>query len=130
MSTCASSTKGRSAEARSSLKRRKGVRNAVGNTPMVELPNLSPMPFIACALKVSQRMERGNIVCVLADAGWKYLSSELWTKEYDDLDMKVEGMVWWQQFVRPPAHPIWYTTAICSEWLGPHVYRTGNGHPG
>ena len=50
---------------------------------------------IACALRVAQRMERGNIVCLLADGGWKYLSSGLWTKDYEELQPEVEGKVWW-----------------------------------
>ena len=50
---------------------------------------------IACALKVAQRMERGNIVCLLADGGWKYLSTGLWNRSYADLEPEVEGKVWW-----------------------------------
>jgi len=48
------------------------------------------------ALKVAERLERGNIVCLLADGGWKYLSTGLWLKSYDDLRPEdVEGKVWW-----------------------------------
>jgi len=50
---------------------------------------------VACALRVAQRMERGNIVCLLADGGWKYLSTGLWNKSYADLEGEVEGKVWW-----------------------------------
>ena len=50
---------------------------------------------IACALRVAQRMERGNIVCLLADSGWKYLSTGLWNKSYAELESEVEGKVWW-----------------------------------
>ncbi|MEE8442131.1 MAG: cysteine synthase family protein [Dehalococcoidia bacterium] len=50
---------------------------------------------VACALRVAQRMERGNIVCLLADGGWKYLSTGLWSKTYADLEADVEGKVWW-----------------------------------
>lgn len=50
---------------------------------------------VACALRVAQRMERGNIVCLLADGGWKYLSTGLWSKTYADLEVEVEGKVWW-----------------------------------
>lgn len=32
------------------------------------------------ALKVANEMEEGNIVVVLADGGWKYLSLDFWTK--------------------------------------------------
>ncbi len=48
------------------------------------------------ALRVAQRMERGNLVALLADGGWKYLSTSLWTKEYEQLKAEdVEGKVWW-----------------------------------
>ncbi|MBI2170676.1 MAG: cysteine synthase family protein [Chloroflexi bacterium] len=50
---------------------------------------------VACALKVAHRLDKGNIVCLLADAGWKYLSTGLWTKSYSDLEMEVQGKVWW-----------------------------------
>ena len=50
---------------------------------------------IAAALKVASRLDEANIVCLLADGGWKYLSTGLWTKEYDELRMEVEGKVWW-----------------------------------
>ncbi len=47
------------------------------------------------AQKVAERMERGHIVCLLADGGWKYLSTELWTANYDDLAEQVEAKIWW-----------------------------------
>lgn len=50
---------------------------------------------VACALKLARRIDKGNIVCLLADGGWKYLSTGLWTKSYEDLEMEVEGKVWW-----------------------------------
>ena len=56
---------------------------------------ISSGAVVACALRVAQRIERGNIVCLLADGGWKYLSSGLWSKEYDEIEFEVEGRVWW-----------------------------------
>ena len=50
---------------------------------------------VASALKVARRLEKGNIVCLLADAGWKYLSTNLWTKEYSDLQEELESKLWW-----------------------------------
>ena len=38
---------------------------------------------------------RGNIVCLLADGGWKYLSTHLWTTDYDDLPEDIDDKVWW-----------------------------------
>jgi cysteine synthase B len=48
------------------------------------------------ALKVAQRMERGNVVLLFADNGWKYLGTNLWlsppeASEGEDLD----DTIWW-----------------------------------
>ncbi len=32
------------------------------------------------AIKIANEMEEGNIVAILADGGWKYLSLDFWTK--------------------------------------------------
>ena len=50
---------------------------------------------VASALKVARRLEKGNIVWLLADAGWKYLRTNLWTKEYSDLQEELESKLWW-----------------------------------
>ncbi len=50
---------------------------------------------IRTAQRVAARMERGKIVVLLADGGWKYLSTNLWTKEYEDLPEDIESKVWW-----------------------------------
>ncbi len=47
------------------------------------------------ALRQAERMEKGNIVCLLADGGWKYLSTSLWTKDYELLEQDVQGKIWW-----------------------------------
>ena len=47
------------------------------------------------ALKMAQRMEKGNIVCLLADGGWKYLSTGLWTKDYGEMEEEAKGKIWW-----------------------------------
>jgi len=41
---------------------------------------LSSGAVIHQAIKVAGEMDEGNIVAVLADAGWKYLSLDFWTK--------------------------------------------------
>ncbi|GBD11120.1 O-phosphoserine sulfhydrylase [bacterium HR23] len=50
---------------------------------------------VAVAKRLAARMERGNIVCLCADGGWKYLSTSLWTREYPALEPEVRGKVWW-----------------------------------
>ena len=47
------------------------------------------------AIKQAERMESGDIVCLLADGGWKYLSTSLWTKDYDQLATESKGKIWW-----------------------------------
>jgi cysteine synthase len=41
---------------------------------------LSSGAVVHQAIKVAGNMDKGNIVAVLADAGWKYLSLDFWTK--------------------------------------------------
>ena len=50
---------------------------------------------LAAALRVANRIDRGDIVCLFADGGWKYLSTGLWTRDFADLEREVEGKVWW-----------------------------------
>jgi [CysO sulfur-carrier protein]-thiocarboxylate-dependent cysteine synthase len=47
------------------------------------------------AQRVAQRMERANIVLLLADGGWKYLSTDLWNIDYEDLPEDLDEKVWW-----------------------------------
>ncbi|MGI8553902.1 MAG: PLP-dependent cysteine synthase family protein [Dehalococcoidia bacterium] len=47
------------------------------------------------AQRVAARLESGKIVLILADAGWKYLSTSLWTKDYSDLPDDIDRKVWW-----------------------------------
>ena len=50
---------------------------------------------VYAALRQAERMERGNILCLLADGGWKYLSTSLWTKDYEELAKEAKGKIWW-----------------------------------
>ena len=56
---------------------------------------ISSGAVLACALKVAQGMTKGNIVCLLADGGWKYLSTELWTKDFYEIEKNMQGKSWW-----------------------------------
>jgi len=57
---------------------------------------ISSGAVILTAQRVAERMKRGNIVVLLADGGWKYLSTNLWTKTYEELKPEeIEGKVWW-----------------------------------
>ncbi len=51
---------------------------------------------VRAAIKASERLEgEQHIVCLLADGGWKYLSSNLWTTEWEDQPGDVETKIWW-----------------------------------
>jgi cysteine synthase B len=47
------------------------------------------------ALRVASTMERGKIVVLLADGGWKYLSEDLWTRDLDTLEDELEDTLLW-----------------------------------
>jgi cysteine synthase B len=47
------------------------------------------------AARLAAKNTEANIVCLFADGGWKYLSTGLWTKAYDELKSMVEGKIWW-----------------------------------
>lgn len=47
------------------------------------------------ALRVAASMQRGKIVVILADGGWKYLSEDLWTRELDELEDDLEAKILW-----------------------------------
>ena len=50
---------------------------------------------IYAAMKQAEKMEDGTLVCLLADGGWKYLSTSLWTKDYEQLERESKGKIWW-----------------------------------
>jgi cysteine synthase B len=50
---------------------------------------------IHCAVRLAHRMERGTIVCILCDGGWKYMSLGVWFKEFPALGENVQSHIWW-----------------------------------
>lgn len=47
------------------------------------------------ALRVAATMERGKLVVILADGGWKYLSEDLWTRDLDTLEDELGDTLLW-----------------------------------
>jgi [CysO sulfur-carrier protein]-thiocarboxylate-dependent cysteine synthase len=50
------------------------------------------------AQRVAQRLSAGgggDVVCLLPDGGWKYLSTGAWTQELDAAESQVEDVLWW-----------------------------------
>lgn len=56
---------------------------------------ISSGSVVCCATKLAEKMDKGNIVCLLADGGWKYLSTSLWTSDFADVKDSVEHKIWW-----------------------------------
>jgi cysteine synthase B len=50
---------------------------------------------LAVAVRVGRDMTSGSIVVLLADAGWKYLSADLWTRDLDELEDELDGSLLW-----------------------------------
>jgi [CysO sulfur-carrier protein]-thiocarboxylate-dependent cysteine synthase len=47
------------------------------------------------ALRVADSMQKGKIVVLLADGGWKYLSEDLWTRDLQTLEDNLEAKILW-----------------------------------
>ncbi len=47
------------------------------------------------ARRIAERADSGDVVCVLADGGWKYLSTEAWAEDPEQAAKKVSETLWW-----------------------------------
>jgi cysteine synthase B len=47
------------------------------------------------AQRVAAELDRGDVVCLLADGGWKYLSLEAWASELERAEKHVAESLWW-----------------------------------
>jgi cysteine synthase B len=56
---------------------------------------LSSGAVLHAARRVAESLEHGDVVCLLADGGWKYLSTEAWTADIDDAAKRVGETLWW-----------------------------------
>jgi cysteine synthase B len=59
---------------------------------------ISAGAVISVARRTAERMSAqggGDVVCLLADGGWKYLSTGAWTQELDLAESQVEDVLWW-----------------------------------
>jgi cysteine synthase len=50
---------------------------------------------IHVARRAAERMDRGKVVALLADGGWKYLSTGLWTRPMAEVREDVRKGTWW-----------------------------------
>ncbi len=56
---------------------------------------ISSGAVLKVAVRAADRLESGNVVALLADGGWKYLSTELWSRDYDETPEETQGTIWW-----------------------------------
>jgi [CysO sulfur-carrier protein]-thiocarboxylate-dependent cysteine synthase len=56
---------------------------------------ISSGAVVHVAQRVAERIDRGDIVCLLADGGWKYLSTEAWATELEQAEKRVAETLWW-----------------------------------
>jgi cysteine synthase B len=46
-------------------------------------------------LRVASELDHGDVVCLLADGGWKYLSTQAWAPELERAEKNVSETLWW-----------------------------------
>jgi cysteine synthase B len=47
------------------------------------------------AQRIAAELAAGEIVCLLADGGWKYLSTEAWAPDLETAEKGVAESLWW-----------------------------------
>jgi cysteine synthase len=47
------------------------------------------------AQRIANELDEGDVVCLLADGGWKYLSTHAWSPDLAVAEKGVEGSLWW-----------------------------------
>jgi cysteine synthase B len=56
---------------------------------------ISSGAVLHAARRVAADLDRGDVVCLLADGGWKYLSTEAWGGDLDRAAKRVGETLWW-----------------------------------
>ncbi len=56
---------------------------------------ISSGAVVYAARRIAERLETGDIVCLLADGGWKYLSTRAWDRDAETAEKRVEETLWW-----------------------------------
>ncbi len=61
---------------------------------------ISSGAVLHAAVRIAGRLERGNVVLIFADGGWKYLRTALWASDGDDDDIDMsedplDDILWW-----------------------------------
>jgi cysteine synthase len=56
---------------------------------------ISSGAVLHAALRVAATLDSGDLVCLFADSGWKYLSLGVWSRSLDEAIESVRDKVWW-----------------------------------
>ena len=56
---------------------------------------ISSGAVVYVAQRIAQEIDEGDIVCLLPDGGWKYLSTEAWAEDLATAEKGVAGSLWW-----------------------------------
>ena len=56
---------------------------------------ISSGAVIHVARRIAAELESGDVVCLLADGGWKYLSTDAWAAELEQAEKSVAEALWW-----------------------------------
>jgi cysteine synthase B len=56
---------------------------------------ISSGAVIHVAQRIAREIDEGDVVCLLADGGWKYLSLEAWSEDLEVAQKGVEESLWW-----------------------------------
>jgi cysteine synthase B len=60
---------------------------------------ISSGAVLHAAMRAAGRIDRGNVVMIFADAGWKYLDTDLWRASHDDAandpEDPLDDILWW-----------------------------------
>ncbi|HEX8100836.1 MAG TPA: pyridoxal-phosphate dependent enzyme, partial [Actinomycetota bacterium] len=56
---------------------------------------LSSGAVIHVARRIAGELDQGDLVCLLPDGGWKYLSTDAWTPDIELAEKRVEQTLWW-----------------------------------
>jgi cysteine synthase B len=56
---------------------------------------ISSGAVVHVARRVAREIDGGDIVCLLADGGWKYLSTQAWAPELERAEKGVSESLWW-----------------------------------
>jgi cysteine synthase len=56
---------------------------------------ISSGAVIHVAQRIASEIDEGDVVCLLADGGWKYLSTQAWATDLERAEKNVAESLWW-----------------------------------